>query len=66
MDYAKPFYKSKTILFNVLAFLALALPEVATLPMLESWQQEIAVAVTLINLWLRFATVRPVTIKPDA
>ena len=57
---SKHWLRSKTVWFNALGFLALALPEVATLPGLEAYQQHIAVTITLVNLALRFVTTQPV------
>lgn len=57
----KPFWKSKTILFNIIAGVALyfvGMPEVAAAPEL------VAIVVAGINLVLRAITKEPVGIKP--
>jgi hypothetical protein len=56
----KPFWKSKTVLFNVLAAVVMAflnLPEVGASPEL------VAIVVAIVNLALRFITKEPISTK---
>lgn len=68
----KPVQKSKTIIFNILAFAAMLLPLIETwtgstsltIPM---WVAEVlALAIPVVNLFLRFVTDQPVsmTLEP--
>jgi VIT1/CCC1 family predicted Fe2+/Mn2+ transporter len=61
----KPFYKSKTVLFNGLAFLlAVALPVLGTYgytgEVPAAWAVFIVPAIALVNIILRFVTKEPI------
>ena len=57
----KPWYQSKTLWFNVLAFVvAVAANYGYSGELPGQWQQFVIVAVTLINFILRFVTKQPI------
>lgn len=59
----KPWYTSKTIWFNVLAIavLALELPELTNV-IPDAWEPMLAAFVAVVNLVLRSATDRPISL----
>jgi len=60
----KPFWQSKTIYFNILAFIvaiAVAFGYQGELP--ADWEKWVTIAVTIINIVLRIITKQSVTIK---
>lgn len=60
----KPFWKSKTLWFNVLAFVvAVAGGFGYTGELPGDWQQFVLPAIFLVNLILRFFTDRPVKLR---
>uniref|UniRef100_A0A6M3XEU6 Holin n=1 Tax=viral metagenome TaxID=1070528 RepID=A0A6M3XEU6_9ZZZZ len=61
---SKPWYTSKTLWFNVLAFIAAVVASFGYSGQLPAeWEQYVGVAVALANILLRLVTKQPVTLR---
>jgi hypothetical protein len=62
---AKALWHSKTFWINILAALAVLIPEIAKLPALAVHSQVLAVALACVNVVLRLSTSQAVTVNPS-
>lgn len=58
----KKLYHSKTVIFNVVAFLILAIPILADLPVLKPYSLYIGAVIAILNIGLRFFGDNPVEV----